>query len=172
MNGLDLLIVLLLAVGAWRGFRQGLVAALIGLVGWLAALYVASHYAKTLAPLLTLFSDSTTQTVAAFVVLVSVVLLMLWAVGLILRTTLQALALGLAERLAGALFGVAKTVFIVLILISVLSPLLQSSLLWRQSVLRPWLLPFAPLALQMSRQLADHAWQQMQSDAAPAAPAS
>lgn len=41
MNGFDILFIILLAIGAWRGWSNGLLKEVLGLVGVFAGLYVA-----------------------------------------------------------------------------------------------------------------------------------
>ncbi|MFA9202839.1 MAG: CvpA family protein, partial [Flavobacteriales bacterium] len=84
-------------------------------------------------------------------------------VAALLVSVLQALALRPLERVAGAAFGAAKGGLIVRILISMVAPWLQSAHWWQQSNMVQELSPYAPLAMQVSKQLADHAWQQLDS---------
>ena len=168
MNGLDLLILATIALSVWRGFQLGLIRSVLSVMGWLVALYVGTQYARAVAPLLADWIDTPAfQTVAAFLLLIAVVFLLFRVLGALLVSVLQALALRPLERLAGAAFGAAKGGLIVLILISAVAPWLKSADWWQQSTMVQHLMPYAPLAMLVSKQLAEQAWQQL--DASPQA---
>ncbi len=164
MNGLDLLIILMLGLCIWRGFQLGLVRSVLSLVGWLVGLFVATQYAKPLAPLFAEWIETPAlQTIAAFLLLILAVFVVFRVLGLLLVSVLQALALRPLERLAGAAFGAAKGGLIVLIMISVVAPWLKSAHWWQQSNIVQELMPYAPLAMQVSKQLSEQAWQRLES---------
>ena len=50
LGGFDLLMLAIVLFQVWRGYQKGLVRALMGVVGWLAALYIGSHFAAVVAP--------------------------------------------------------------------------------------------------------------------------
>jgi membrane protein required for colicin V production len=54
-----------------------------------------------------------------------------------------------------------------LIIISVIGPWAQQSPTWQHSTLAPALMPYAPLAMQVSKQVAEQAWDQVKTDAKP-----
>lgn len=164
MNGLDLLILATITLCVWRGFQLGLVRSVLSVVGWLVGLFVGTQYARPLAPLFAEWIETPAlQTVAAFVLLIFTVFLLFRLLSALLVSVLQALALRPLERLAGAAFGAAKGGLIVLILISMVAPWLQSAQWWQQSNMVQQLMPYAPLAMQVSKQLAEQAWQQLDS---------
>ncbi len=165
MNGIDLLIVVVLGLSMWRGFRLGLIRSVLSLVGWLVGLYVGTHYAKPLAPLLTGWIDTPAlQTMAAFVLLLLAVSLLFRLLAALLVSLLQVLALRPLERLTGAAFGAVKGGLIVVVLIGLLAPWLHAAVWWQQSNLVQQFMPYAPLVLQVSTQLTEQAWQQLESD--------
>lgn len=169
MNGLDLLILATITLCVWRGFQLGLIRSVLSLMGWLVGLYVGSRYARELAPSFSEWIETPAfQTVSAFLLLIFSVFLVFRLLSALLVSVLQALALRPLERLAGAAFGAAKGGLIVLILISVVAPWLKSAQWWQQSNMVQQLIPYAPLAMQVSKQLAEQAWQQL--DSAPQSP--
>ena len=169
MNGLDLLILVTIALCVWRGFQLGLIRSVLSLAGWLVGLYIGSQYARELAPLFADWIETPAfQTVAAFLLLIFTVFLVFRLLSALLVSVLQALALRPLERLAGAAFGAAKGGLIVLILISVVAPWFKSAEWWQQSDMVQQLMPYAPLAMQVSKHLAEQAWQQL--DSAPQSP--
>ncbi|MEC7120122.1 MAG: CvpA family protein [Pseudomonadota bacterium] len=164
MNTLDILILLVVVLSIWRGFQLGLIRSVVSVVGWFVALYVGTHFAKPMSPFFVDWvSTPALQTAVAFVVLVLGVFVLARVVAALLVSMMQALALRPVERLAGAVFGALKGGLIVLVLVSVLAPWLKTAAWWQQSHLVPELMPYAPLAMQVSRQLAEQAWQQLNS---------
>lgn len=164
LSGFDLLIVLFLAFHTWRGLQKGLVRALIGVIGWLLALYAGSHFAASFAPLFSgIVLEPWLQTVLAFLSLMLLMWAVLWLIGAVVCRVLDALALRPLERLAGGAFGLVKGVLITLILLTVLSPFASRTEFWQRSQGVQILLPYAPLAMQLSRQLAAQAWQSLQT---------
>jgi membrane protein required for colicin V production len=164
LGGFDLLMLAIVLFQVWRGFQKGLVRALIGVVGWLAALYIGSHFAAVVAPAFAgVVASPAFQTACAFVVLVVAVLMMMWGAGMLIRSVLHALALGPVERLAGAAFGAVKGLLVVLIMISLLAPFASSAQFLQRSQIVPILLPFSPIALEFSRHFAEQTWRGLQT---------
>ncbi|MEY2864207.1 MAG: hypothetical protein RLY58_1914 [Pseudomonadota bacterium] len=164
LSGFDLLLLAVLLYQTWRGLQQGLIRAFVGVVGWLVALYAGSHYAKSIAPLFSgVVADPTLQIAVAFMALVVMMWGMLWAAGFIIRQFIRALALGPVERLAGGVFGAMKGLLMVLIVLNMLAPFASRADFWQRSHITPILLPYAPLALHVSRQWAERTWHGLQS---------
>lgn len=162
MSGLDIAIAVMVLVGLWRGFQTGLIKAIVGLVGWFVALVAATRLAASVAPQMAGVVDSPIlQTALAFLVIVLVVIAAMHLVAVVFSSALSALKLGFLDKLAGAVVGAAKSLLIVLVLLSVAAPLLVRSNLWQQSVLAPELMPFAPMAKTLTRQVLGKAWDEI-----------
>lgn len=158
MAMLDVMILLMLFFGLWRGFQLGLLRSLVSLFGWFFALIFATYFAK---PLSIYFANMTTSAtlamVIAFIVVALVVIIGLQFILWIMSKTLQGLRLSFLDKLVGAIFGVGKNLLVVLLILSLITPLVQNTQAWKQSVIIPELLPFAPFALQMSKSMANQA---------------
>ncbi|MDQ8951375.1 CvpA family protein [Acinetobacter rudis] len=158
MNGLDIAILLILLMGGLNGLRQGFVKALANLLGWVLALILAAKYAVTVAPAMSVLSmDPVVQKIAAFAVIILFVVVLSWILSTFLDSLLKTLKLGPLNRLAGGLFGGVKGLLIVLITMQGLGPWVESSPYWRQSKLVQSLLPYAPLATELSKNVANQA---------------
>ncbi|MDQ8934711.1 CvpA family protein [Acinetobacter rudis] len=158
MNGLDIAILLILLMGGLNGLRQGFVKALANLLGWVLALILAAKYAVTVAPAMSVLSmDPVVQKIAAFAVIILFVVVLSWILSAFLDSLLKTLKLGPLNRLAGGLFGGVKGLLIVLITMQGLGPWVESSPYWRQSKLVQSLLPYAPLATELSKNVANQA---------------
>lgn len=110
----DMVLALLLLVGAWRGFVKGLVLSIASLVGLIGGIWAAAHgshiAADSLAPHVSWSVNTLSMASLALTFLAVVVAVHLLAK--LLEKVLDLVALGLANKLAGALFGVAKMALI------------------------------------------------------------
>ena len=156
MSVLDIAILLFLFFGLWQGFKNGLLRSLVSLFGWLFALLLATYFAKALAPLLSNFIH--TPILALVIAFLGVALIILVLLQLILwgmSGILKGLHLSIVDKLAGAGFAVIKNLIIVLLLLSLIVPFIQSRELWQRSALAQALIPFAPFAKTLSKRLAN-----------------
>jgi len=167
MNTLDIIILILLLIGGLNGLRQGFVKAFANLIGWIFALIVGAKYANIIAPSMSALSqDPVVQKIAAFAFIVLVIIVLTWIVTALLNQILKTLKLGPLNRLAGSALGTLKGLFIVLITMQGLGPWVESSPTWKQSKFIQTLLPFAPLASEISKDAANEALNQMTSEGA------
>lgn len=165
MNTIDIIILIILLYGGISGLRQGFVMTFANLVGWIFALIVASKFAYIVAPSMSgLSGDPVVQKIAAFAFIVLVVMILCWVVSYLLNGILKTFKLGPLNRLAGGAFGALKGLLIVLITMQGLQPWVESSPHWKQSKFIQSLLPFAPLATELSKDAANEALHQMRSE--------
>ena len=168
MNTLDIVILVILIIGGLNGLRQGLVTAFANLVGWIFALIVGTKYATILAPsMASLSQDPVVQKIAAFAFIVLLIVVLTWMVTAFLNKLLKTLRLGPLNRLAGSAFGSLKGLLIVLITMQGMQPWVESSPYWKQSKFVYLLLPYAPWASKLSKDVATDALSHIQSDNAP-----
>ncbi len=106
----DVVLLLLLLVGAWRGFTKGLVLSVASMVGLVGGIWAASHFshmvAEQLSPHVTWSVNSLHMASLALTFLGVVVAVHLLAK--LLEKMLDLVALGLVNKLAGAVFGMLK----------------------------------------------------------------
>jgi membrane protein required for colicin V production len=140
-NAVDLamlaVLLLSLAVGAWRG----LVFELMSLVGWFAAYLAAQWASPSVAPHLPIGAPgSAIQHAAAFAATFIAALLVWGLLSRLLKMLIHATPLGLIDRLLGAAFGVLRGVVLLLVVAAVVTrtPWAQSSG-WQQSTGAAWL---------------------------------
>ena len=97
------------AVGMWRG----LVSEIIALLAWVAAVFAAWRYSGSVAGLLSgVIVEPAWRQVAGFALIFVAVLMLAALLRFLLRELLKAVGLGAADRLFGALFGLARGVAI------------------------------------------------------------
>ena len=147
MSWLDGIILLLFAIGLWRGFQAGMVKTAFRLVAWLVALFVASKFYGAVLPSLAPFSDKYGLQVAmAFLSVFVCVMLFLQICLYLLLKTIKVLKLSFLDKVAGAILGFGLGLLKVLVVLSVATPILVKFSIWQQSPVAQALAPFAPIA--------------------------
>ena len=165
MNTLDIIILIILLIGGLNGLRQGFIKAFANLVGWIFALIVGAKYAVILAPAMSSLSqDPVVQKIAAFAFIVLIIVVCIWIVSALLNGLLKSLKLGPLNRLAGGAFGSLKGLLIVLVTMQGVGPWVESSPHWKQSKFVQILLPYAPLATEISKDAANEALHHIHSE--------
>jgi membrane protein required for colicin V production len=97
---------------------RGAVKEVISIIGWVAAFYVAKTYAGQLLPLLP--EDIPTaqlKILAAFLILFLAVILLASFLSIALSSLLSKVGLGWLNRLVGAIFGLARGMVIVCVMV-------------------------------------------------------
>ena len=164
MNTLDIILLVILLLGGLNGLRQGFIKAFANFVGWILAVIVAAKYAVLLAPAMSSLSqDPVVQKIAAFAFIVLVIVICTWVITAFLNGLLKSLKLGPLNRLAGGAFGSLKGLLVVLITMQGVGPWVESSPHWKQSKFIQFLLPYAPLATELSKGAASEAFHQITS---------
>lgn len=134
----DLAIVLTLVFFALRGARVGLVGEVAGVVSLVGGFMGARAWHGLLSPHLAFISEPGWRTLAAWVLIFAGVML---GVGLVARLLRRAVALSFAswaDRLAGAVFGIAKGVLIWALVLLVVEKLFQDAPFLRGSRALPY----------------------------------
>ena len=114
MNYLDIIIVAPLLYGLIKGFSNGLVKEITGLLGLIIGVYVAINFSSYLHPRFIEFLGGHEQFVPiiSFTTLLLVSILVIRLLGYFLDKLTKALALGIISRILGAIFGFFKIVVI------------------------------------------------------------
>ena len=109
MNWLDLVVIAIIAVGAFIGMRTGLIGAVIGAVGGFIGWLVASQISDNIGGLFDeSLSNDTWVTAVVYVVIIILALVLAGIVGKIVRPFLTVATLGLSsmvDRLGGLALG-------------------------------------------------------------------
>ena len=135
------LTIALILSGVW-GCLRGLVRALLSLIGLAAASLLAvrgsPYLAERLAPLIT---TPWTQQAVSFALIFLAVMAVAMVCSVLLRFALQAVGLSLMDRLLGGLFGLARIILVVSVLLMMANkffPSMQAQL-EAESTLAPYL---------------------------------
>lgn len=119
MNVIDIILGVLLLLGFIRGFQKGFIIELAGIVALLAGIFGGLEYgyiAESYLDRWTDWSASGIEIAGFFIVFIGIVILVS-IVAKILTTIVHSIALGLINRIFGAVFGVIKTGLFIFILL-------------------------------------------------------
>lgn len=110
MNTLDIILCILLFLFAYKGFTQGFIIGLATLVGLVAGIWAAVHFADHATHVLRdiVHLHTSHMALASFIFTFLAVLILVFLLGKLLTGIINLMALGMVNRLAGALFGIAK----------------------------------------------------------------
>ena len=115
MNYLDIAIAVSLLYGLIKGFSNGLIKEITGLLSFVVGIYVALNFSNLLEPHLSRIFDNYEQfkPLLAFAILFISVLLLIKLLGYLTDKLTKALALGFLSRILGGIFGMLKLALII-----------------------------------------------------------
>lgn len=114
MSTLDIILAVFLLYFAIRGFSQGLIVSIATLAGLILGFWAASHFSEFTANWLqkNMGLHSSNLKLIAYIVTFVIVVVLIFLLGRFLTTVVKTVGLGIVNRLAGALFGIAKGLLI------------------------------------------------------------
>jgi membrane protein required for colicin V production len=112
--GVIVILLASLALGLWRG----LIGEVLALLAWVVAGLAAWQFGPEIGPLITPIADPGLRLLAGYALVFIGVLIVLALVRLAVRGLLKALGLTAVDRVLGVLFGAARGLLIVLILVA------------------------------------------------------
>ncbi len=138
MNWVDIVILIIVGLSCIFGLWRGFVREVLSLLAWVAALLVASYYSSHLAPVFSRFIDSSTiRHVLAFALLCLITLLLGGLVNHFMSKLINLAGLQVTDRLLGAVFGIARGVIVVAIVVFFASAFYAEEPWWQASQLMP-----------------------------------
>lgn len=155
MTPFDYAVIAIVLASVCLGLWRGLVGEVLALLAWIVAAIAAWQFGPEIAPLFNAITDPGLRLVAGYAAVSVAVLIVLALLRLAISGMLKALGLTAMDRVLGVLFGAARGLAIVLILVAIggmtsapkqewwaraqLSPPLETAVL----ASRPWLPPEA-----------------------------
>ena len=128
MNYLDILLVLPLIYGAWRGFKKGFIIEIFTLLALLVGIYAGIHFSDFMSNLLKNNGVTTKYLpVIAFTITFLGVGAMVYFAGRALEKVIKAVALSPLNKFAGLLFGLLKILYICSALLVILESIDEKS---------------------------------------------
>ncbi|HJW88546.1 MAG TPA: CvpA family protein, partial [Dehalococcoidia bacterium] len=105
MNGLDILVGITLALGAYTGLRKGIVGMVLPLVGLVIGVHLAGRYYQTLAERV-FHSQASSMQIISFVLILLAVILAASLVAALVSRALSLILLGWLNGLLGGVLGI------------------------------------------------------------------
>jgi membrane protein required for colicin V production len=114
MSTIDIILAVFLLYFAFKGFTNGFIISIATLVGLVVGFYAASHFSEFTANWLQqdMGLKSSNIKLIAYVVTFVIVIVLIFLLGKFLTGVVKTVGLGIVNRLAGVLFGIAKGVLI------------------------------------------------------------
>lgn len=123
MNTTDIIILVILAIALIKGFKDGLIKQIGGILGLILGIYLAYKFSDLLSEWLHQWINATEYIVKAisFSLIVIGVVLCMSLLGKLLETLIKITTLGWINRLLGVIFSLFGAVLIIGVLVSLLS---------------------------------------------------
>lgn len=150
MNYIDIILAIPLMWAIYRGFTKGFIIEIASLIAMVIGVYGAIHFSYFISDLLKLHSAYAPLISFAVTFLIIVIVIFLFAK--MLEKSINLLALGFANKLAGAIFGMLKIAFIISVLLIFINKLDSKVSIIpeetrKESLLYPPISAFAPLII-------------------------
>jgi len=104
MNWLDIILILFLIGSMISGIRSGLISAVMGLVGIIGGIALASRFYTQLADLMGFIPQEAAR-ILAFIIILAIVVVIAVVIAKVLTWVTKSIMLGWLNRLGGAIFG-------------------------------------------------------------------
>jgi membrane protein required for colicin V production len=117
MNWLDILLLVLLGLAAYKGFRRGFIIEVAALAALVLGIWAGVHVSDRVAVAIGLPAE---RTALAFLVTFLLVLLVVHLLARFLTSLINITQLGLFNKLAGIAFGALRAAFVLSVLLNVL----------------------------------------------------
>ena len=117
MNWLDILLLIILGVAGWKGFRRGFIIELASLVGMVLGIWTGIHLSERVVDVLSLGVKSAAL---AFLITFALVLALVVLIGHGLTKLIDLASLSIPNKIAGIAFGVLRSAFTLSIALNLL----------------------------------------------------
>ncbi len=125
VNYIDIIVLLFLLWGAYRGFSKGLIIEVATLLGLVFGVYVAIKYSSYTEDILVDFLNISSRYISYIALAVTFVLvaIVVYIIGKLLTKLIDIISLGLINKLLGTILGVAKYFVVVCVLLMIIDAL-------------------------------------------------
>jgi len=117
MSYFDIIVGILLILAALKGLKNGLIKELAGLTALILGIILAVQFSDVMARFLSGIFHSSHMPIIAFLLTFVLVVVVVHLIAQLLHTLINAVALGVFNRILGLAFGVLKAGFIISILL-------------------------------------------------------
>lgn len=105
MNWLDIVIIVVIAISAFGGLKNGLIKAVLSLAGLIVGVVLAGRYYTPLSEQLTFIPQDNIARIVAFAIILIGVMIIAGVLANLLKWAVSAVMLGWVNRIGGAVFG-------------------------------------------------------------------
>lgn len=121
MNVLDIIILIILAWGAFRGFTQGFILQVVTFIALIIGIWASIRFSDPMADFLSRSFDITGKylPVLSFILIFVLVVVIAHLIGMLLTRFFEVATLGWLNRLGGIAFGILKYAFIISVLLTI-----------------------------------------------------
>lgn len=150
MNYFDIIFAVPLAWGIFRGFKKGLIIEVASLIAAVVGVWGAVHFSYFISDLLNLTSPY--SPFISFAITFVIIVIIVFLIAKLIEKSINLLALGFLNKLAGAFFGFMKIAFLLSILLLIINkasvdkPLIPEEV-QKGSLLYPPISAFAPYVI-------------------------
>ncbi|SNR77463.1 membrane protein required for colicin V production [Humidesulfovibrio mexicanus] len=135
MNSLDIIIIAIIGLVAFRGYHRGLIKEAVSLTSVFIGLFVASHLHGVFVPHLKVYiANQGTVLALSYLITFIGTLVGLWFLVRFLQDVLKVAMLTVVDKAAGAAFGAVEGLLLGLVLLLLLKAVLPGTSVVRQSV--------------------------------------
>lgn len=138
----DTAIILLLAFFTIRGWLNGFVGEIAAIVSLIGGFWAAHTFHKDLAPQLTFVSDPLWQNMGAYIIIFVAVIIAVAVVAKLFQRILSFAFITWADRVFGAMLGLAKGLILCTIAFVVINKFFATAEFFQQSRVRPYFASF------------------------------
>ena len=150
MSWLDIVLVVVLAVGAFLGLRMGIIKAVLSLAGVIVGVVLAGQYYIALADVLPFFSEtSSAAKIVAFAIILIGVMVIAIVLARLLKWAASVVMLNWVNQLGGAVFGLMLGAIFCGALLAIWVKWLGAGDVITESMIAPVLLDKFPLILAL-----------------------
>lgn len=152
MNGVDILIMVAIVIGAAMGFIIGLFRTIVALAALVLATILASQFYLRLGRAIEgVIHSQQAARIASFTIIFGVSFIILIILGLLAYRLVATLSLGMADMIGGALVGVIGALLVVSLcaILLIKYPFANSPELFRQSMLTPYCFKLVELIIRL-----------------------
>jgi len=127
MNFIDICIAIPLLWSIYKGFTKGFILAIASLIGFWLGIWGSIHFSTYVIPILRNKFEITSSylPIVAFFVTFLLIILVIYLLARLLQKVVEGMALGIVNKLAGAVFNFLKYVLIISVFISILNGIEQ-----------------------------------------------
>jgi len=149
MNWLDIVIIIIVIASLVGGVKNGLIKSILSLVGVIVGVVLAGNYYLLLAEMLSFIPHEGAAKIAAFAIILVLVMVVFGIIAQLLTKLVSALLLGWVNRLGGAIAGVLLGALFCGAFLAIWAKFMGMSGAIADSEIAPILLNYFPIVLSL-----------------------